>query len=180
LPQSVLNQGFNFIELVQRRVGGDWGIGNVGSAVIHPDREWGVTDLLISDPVPDVAVSSVVLGERETLRSIPLNALIENIGSTFIDNATVQFFLSEDNIVNQGDIFIGSRTFVDVPISQTTISTTSGNLNSNRIRNGLYYGACVVPVGGELNIANNCFTGGQLDLSFVTGPAILQLLMDDE
>jgi len=178
MPQSILNEGNNFIELVQRRIGGGWGTSALDGRPINIDREWGVTNLLVSEVSKDLAIQSVSLNGRASTESISLATVVSNVGSTFVDRVRLEYYLSEDNVITRSDIRIGARNTPSLAARQSRM--LNSDLQSSFIRDELYFGACVVAVDGEDNVSNNCLLGGQLDIGFNVLPALFLLLLGDD
>jgi len=172
LPISMLSVGDNIIELQQREPGGSW--------LGFEFEKWAVKDILVEVARPDLSVVSVEIADRAIHKEKPFTVLakIENQGDAPSSIVTINFHVSDDEIITPNDSVIGTSTLTAVNPNQIKDLVRAG-LVTSLINKGYFLGLCVEGVVNELNTANNCSIGIRLNSNAASMVPILDLLFDD-
>jgi len=172
IRSSLLEQGNNSIEFVQRRPGGDW--------QFFEDEKWAVRDIRIDLARPDLAVQQLKINDARLESSEPFNttASIRNIGiGSSIVGSTARFYASSDKVINANDTLLKSVSFAALLENRSRVIDTS--IQTSLVNQGLYFGVCVDTVPTESIGGNNCSKAIKLSNAPVTAPIIMMLLSDD-
>ena len=119
--------------------------GAQGSAPPPPPP--GTPDLVVESP--SVSDSSLNAGARFTL-----SARVRNQGDAASAATTLRYYRSSDATLSRSDTGVGTDTVGS--LSASGASGESISLTAPASAGTYYYGACVDPVAGETNTANNC------------------------
>ena len=106
--------------------------------------------------LPDLVVRSASVSNTTPLTgvSIVLTATVHNRGTTASTAATLRYYRSEDRTISTSDSEIGMDAVSALAASAS--SEQSISLTPPSTAGTYYYGACVDPVSGESDTANNC------------------------
>ena len=146
-------------------VGGESDTGNNCSAGVPLTVESGggaAPDLVVESPGVS---SSTVVPEA----SFTLSATVRNQGAERSASTTLRYYRSADSTISTSDTEVGTDSVFG-------LSAGASGLESIRLTAPVspgtyYYGACVEPVSGESDTANNCSVGAPLTVEAVAGAA---------
>ena len=105
------------------------------------------SDLVVQSPT--VSDSSPAAGA-----SFTLNATVRNQGSASSGSTTLRYYSSSDSTISTSDTEVGTDPAGGLAASGT--SAESIDLTAPSSAGTYHYGACVAPVSGESDTANNC------------------------
>ena len=115
----------------------------------------------VRTPIPDLVTKRAIIdyGNLASGAKFTISMNVENHGDAATPATTMRFYLSTDETITASDAAV-SRIIAVSPLparvygegavwgsAELTVPATSGTY---------WYGACVVPVPGEINTANNC------------------------
>ena len=127
----------------------------------------------VRTPIPDLVTRRAIIdyGNLASGAKFTISMNVENHGDAATPATTMRFYLSTDETITASDAAV-SRIIAVSPLparvygegavwgsAELTVPATSGTY---------WYGACVVPVPGEINTANNCRVAKEVT---VPGPA---------
>lgn len=151
------------------------------------DYNWGLTNIRVLATTtiltsPDLAMSNVSIASDSLVANTPfqIEATVSNIGEGISEATNVQFYLSEDETIDEQDTEIGTSSVVSLNGSEN--AEISVDIELDEIDSSLYYGACVVVVSEETSTDNNCSTGLEFTLPeteatpIIVTPILLLLL----
>ena len=107
---------------------------------------------------PDLVVQSFSPSDAtpEPSGRFTLNATVLNQGDEDASSSSLRYYLSTDTHISTSDTVVGTDGVSSLVVSRT--GSESLTLNAPATAGTYYYGACVDPVAGEANTANNCST----------------------
>ena len=146
-------------------VGGESDTGNNCSAGVPLTVESGggaAPDLVVESPGVS---SSTVVPEA----SFTLSATVRNQGAERSASTTLRYYRSLDSTISTGDTEVGTDSVFG--LSGGASGLESIRLTAPVSPGTYYYGACVEPVSGESDTANNCSVGAPLTVEAVAGAA---------
>ena len=111
-----------------------------GPGAVHPDLV--VEDAAVSDDGPAAGAS------------FTFSATVRNAGRGDAAATTLSVYRSEDATVTTADQEVGAATVAELGASASMVATVTVTAASSP--GTYYYGACVDPVAGESDTANNC------------------------
>ena len=174
LPQSLLLEGLNQVEFVQREPSSTW----QGELFI----QWGVEQLNLTALAPDFSNPSVSILTDVLDPSTPftLSANITNIGEGYAKPSTLLFVLSQDDVISAAqDTVLGSVQTIGINAGASVEFTIEAQ--TNLVDQGLFVGACIQSIDDETRTNNNCSPAVELKsapATVIMAP-IYQLLLDD-
>ena len=114
---------------------------------------------------PDLVVRSPAVNDSRPSagESFTLSATVRNQGNGQSAATTLRCFRSSDATISTGDTQVGTDSVDSLPASGR--SDESVQLAAPSGVGTYYYGACVDPVSGESNTANNCSNGVAVTLA---------------
>ena len=109
--------------------------------------------------VPDLVAASLSVNPPRPApgQSLTLSVTIHNRGNAPTAPATLRYYRSTDSTITSDDTEVGTGPVRGLSAPGTTFKLI--RLTAPSSPGTYYYGACVQPVGGEVNIRNNCSTG---------------------
>ena len=119
-------------------------------------------DLVVESPEVN---SSTVVPEG----SFTLSATVRNQGAERSASTTLRYYRSLDSTISTGDTEVGTDSVFG--LSGGASGLESIRLTAPVSPGTYYYGACVEPVSGESDTANNCSVGAPLTVEAVAGAA---------
>ena len=124
-------------------------------------------------PGPDLVVESPEVSSTTVApeASFTLSATVRNRGGGRSDSTTLRYYRSSDATISTGDTEVGTD-FVS-RLSAGADGLESMRLTAPNTVGTYYYGACVEPVSGESDTANNCSAGVSLTVEAVPGPDLV-------
>ena len=174
LPQSLLLEGLNQVEFVQREPSSTW----QGELFI----QWGVEQLNLTALAPDFSNPSVSILTDVLDPSTPftLSANITNIGEGYAKPSTLRFVLSQDDVISAAqDTVLGSVQTIGINAGASVEFTIEAQ--TNLVDQGLFVGACIQSIDDETRTNNNCSPAVELKsapATVIMAP-IYFLLLDD-
>ena len=106
--------------------------------------------------LPDLTVATLSASSTNVASSqeITLTVLISNVGNRSSTSTILRWYLSTDSTITTADTPVGTNALSSLAMGMSvTISNTITVPNTISTN---YYGACVDPVMGEVETANNC------------------------
>ena len=174
LPQSLLLEGLNQVEFVQREPSSTW----QGELFI----QWGVEQLNLTALAPDFSNPSVSILTEALDPSTPftLSANITNIGEGYAKPSTLRFVLSQDDVISVSqDSLLGSVQTIGINAGASVEFMIEAQ--TTLVDQGLFVGACIQSIDDEIRISNNCSPAVKLKSvpkTIIMSP-IYQLLLDE-
>ncbi|MCY3963445.1 MAG: fibronectin type III domain-containing protein [Acidobacteria bacterium] len=125
-----------------------------------------------------VRAPSVSDADLEPGQSFSLQVLVDNRGDDRSAATTLSYYRSRDSTITTNDRAIGTD-----PVSALVESGTAAHsigLTAPSSAGTYYYGACVDPVSGEANTANNCSSAAAVRVGVPEAPPALESGGDNE
>ena len=118
---------------------------------------------------PDLVVESVSVSDAslDAGASFTLSGRVRNGGDGAAEASTLRYYRSTDTSVSSSDTAVGSGAVGGLGAGAS--SSESINLTAPSGAGTYYYGACVDPVAGESDRANNCSNGVRVTVTVGTG-----------
>ena len=113
---------------------------------------------------PDLRVSGLTLSNSTPAPGEPftINATVTNDGSGSSAATTLHYYLSNDSTIDTSDTPIGNPTSSSIGgLVPNGVATAASAANAPALSTVYFIGACIDPVSGESDTANNCYSPGE-------------------
>ncbi|MDE0026441.1 MAG: hypothetical protein OXP69_18685 [Spirochaetaceae bacterium] len=114
---------------------------------------------------PDLVVEDPAVSDRSPAAGKPFtfSATVRNAGRGTAAATTLRVYRSDDATISTVDDEVGDVTVAELAASASRVASVTVEAGSGTS----YYGACVEPVAGESDTANNCSTAKQVTVTEV-------------